>query len=70
MANFANTAAGRATAAALVKTRMISKAWVNGHYAIDKSGNTIVRFQRMRASTSATTQMYGGWTESRSDAEA
>jgi hypothetical protein len=70
MANFANTDAGRATAAALVKTRMVSKAWVNGHSAIDKSGNTIVRFQRMRATTTPTTQMYGDWTESRSDAEA
>ena len=68
MANFANTDAGRAQAAALVITRMVSKTWVNGHYGIDFNGNTIVRFQRFMASTSATTAQYGGWTESRDTA--
>lgn len=67
MANFANTAAGRIVAADLVKTRMASKTWVNGHYAIDKSGNTIVRYQQFIAPTNATTKQYGAWVTSRSD---
>jgi hypothetical protein len=70
MANFDNDAAGRALAEALVITRMASGAWVQGHMAISKAGNTIVRFQRPMAPTSATTKGYGAWTESRADDEA
>jgi len=67
MADFDDTAAGRSLAEALVRTRMAAKAWVVGHVAISKDGHTIVRFQRMRSSTSATTLGYGAWTESRAD---
>jgi hypothetical protein len=67
MANMADTAAGRTVAENLVQTRMASKTWVNGHVAIDKSGHTIVRFQRFMATTSAATRAYGAWVESRAD---
>ena len=67
MANFDADAAGRATAEALAITRMASGAWLVGHMAIDKDGNTICRFQRPMAVTSATTKEYGAWTESRAD---
>ena len=67
MANFDNDAAGRGTAEALVITRMAAGVWIVGHMAMDKSGNTIVRFQRPMAVTSATTKEYGAWTESRAD---
>ena len=70
MANFADTTAGRVTAAALIKTRMTSGAWVVGHVGINNAGHTIVRFQRPMAVTSATTRGYGAWTESRDDATA
>ena len=69
MANFDNDAAGRATAEALVITRMASGAWLVGHMAMSKAGDTIVRFIRPAAPTDATTKEYGGWTESRADDE-
>ena len=67
MANFADTQAGFITAEALCTTRMTSKAWLQGHAAINQAGNTIVRFQRPM---SATNPGYGAWTESRDDAAA
>ena len=67
MADFANTAAGRSTAEALVKTRMTSHAWVVGHVAIDFSGNTIVRYM-LPMSPSAPT--VGAWITSRDTAAA
>lgn len=68
MANFANSAAGRVAAETWAKAKIVDKTWVNAHVAIDKSGNTICRFQRYMAPTSATTKQYGAWTESRDDA--
>lgn len=65
MANFDNDAAGRVTAETLCKTRIAAGTWVNGHMAIDKSGNTIVRFQRFMSPTNPD---YGAWVESRDDA--
>lgn len=65
MANFANTDAGRSQAEALVKTRMASKTWVNGHECQDKNGNVQVRFQRFMSSTN---DDYGAWVESRDTA--
>lgn len=65
MANLANTAAGRSTAEALVKTRMDAGTWIVGFWAIDVSGNTVVRFQRPM---SPTNPGYGEWVESRDDA--
>ena len=70
MGNFANTAAGKILAETLVNTRMASGAWTVGHMAVSKAGDTICRFQRPAAPTSATTKEYGGWTESRADDEA
>lgn len=70
MANFADTTAGRVTAANLIKTRMTSGAWLNGFVCITKDGHTAIRFQRPMATTSATTRAYGAWTESRADDEA
>ena len=67
MANLADTAAGRVTAETLCKTRMAAGDWVVAHMAVDKSGHTIVRFQRFRSSDSAATMEYGGWTTSRAD---
>lgn len=68
MANFADTSAGRSAAEDLVITRMAAGTWINGHVAIDKSGHTIVRFQRPMATTDATTRAHGAWVESRDDA--
>jgi hypothetical protein len=68
MANFADTAVGFELAAALVKTRMASKTWVNGHAAKDKNGHPIVRYQQFRSSSSAATKQQGGWVTSRDDA--
>lgn len=67
MANFANTAAGRILAEEWAKAKIADKTWTNAHMAVDKSGNTICRFQRPAAPTSAATKEYGGWTESRAD---
>lgn len=65
MANFANTDTGRSQAEALVRTRMASKTWVNGHEAQNKDGNVIVRFQRFMSHTNPG---YGAWVESRDTA--
>lgn len=65
MANFANTAAGRVTAENLCKTRTAANTWIEGHMAVDKSGNTIVRFLRPLSASLLTTEYT--WIESRAD---
>lgn len=65
MANFANTAAGRSLAEALVRTRMTAHTWVVGHMAIDASGNTIVRYIRPMSHTA---DDEGAWLTSRDTA--
>ena len=67
MANFANTAAGRIAAEDWAKAKIADGTWVNAHMAVSIAGNTICRFQRFMAPTSATTKEYGAWTESRAD---
>lgn len=64
MANFADTAAGRVAAEDLVKTRMAAYTWIQGHMAVNESGNTIVRFQRP---ATASARDNGGWVTSRDD---
>lgn len=67
MGNFENDAAGRILAEEWAKAKIADGTWVNAHMAVDKDGNTITRFQRFMAPTSATTKEYGAWTESRAD---
>ncbi len=65
MANFADTADGRALAEALCTTRMLAGTWIEGHMAENVDGHTIVRFQRPMSPTHPD---YGAWVESRDDA--
>lgn len=67
MANYANTEAGRIVAETWARAKIADKTWVNAHVGVDKDGNTIVRFQRPMAPTSATTKGHGAWVESRAD---
>ena len=65
MPNFADNTTGREQAEALVKTRMASKTWVNGHECQSVAGNVQVRFQRFMSSANPD---HGAWVESRDDA--
>ncbi|HYT58088.1 MAG TPA: hypothetical protein VEQ38_25570 [Verrucomicrobiae bacterium] len=65
MANFPDTEEGKITAANLIKTRMASHAWIQGHVGVDFNGHVVVRFQRPMSPTAPSE---GGWIESRDDA--
>ncbi len=68
MANFANTAAGRILSEEWAKAKIADGTWIVAFGGIqNKDGNTICRFIRPMAPTSATTKGYGAWTESRAD---
>ena len=67
MANFADTAVGRIAAEEWARAKIADGTWTNAHMAVDKSGNTICRFQRPASPSSATTKEYGGWVEDRAD---
>ena len=67
MANYANSAAGMATAEIWAVAKMADGTWSNAHVGHDNAGNTVVRFQRFMAPTSAGTRDDGEWVESRAD---
>ena len=67
MANFANTPAGFATAEIWAVAKMADGTWSNAHAGHDNAGNTVCRFQRFMAFTSAGTRDDGEWVESRVD---